>query len=73
MIDALSHKNPDSNSYWDGNWVNFKIQIKIPRYTGDFSASLRIEEINKFSDKLQLMYKYLSGTVLRNIDEVIHF
>jgi len=52
---------PDSTDFWDGNWINARIKIKVGGFTGDYSAHLRNVDFLDFKNGLARLYNKLDG------------
>jgi hypothetical protein len=54
---------PDATDYWDGNWLNVRVQIEAPgalvRTEGPF---LLAQELASFAEQLGILYEALGGT-----------
>lgn len=64
--DALSLKPlyrvyPEEQDYWDGNWVQTEVEIKVSAFRGRISANLRAEEFVEFQQQLESLDSNLSG------------
>lgn len=74
QIDVLNRNFPNSNDYWDGNWVTSNVNMEIPGYCVSFVADLRTDELRDFLNELQTMNTTLKGkTILKNLDSFLHF
>jgi hypothetical protein len=47
--------------YWDGNWVNSQIIIRVGGFNGNITASLRTDEFMRFKEELSRLYSTLKG------------
>jgi hypothetical protein len=61
IIDIKCRNYPDSNDYWDGNWINSDIEASVPGYRVSFNGNLRAEELVFFLRSLKKMNQSLSG------------
>jgi hypothetical protein len=59
LIDNYSY--PNSNDFWDGNWINAKIKIKAGAFNGSFIAQVRNVDFLNFNKGLRDLYDKLDG------------
>ena len=52
---------PDSTDFWDGNWINTRIKIKVGGFIGDYAAQLRNVDFFDFKNGLEILYDKLDG------------
>jgi hypothetical protein len=57
----LNYANPNSNDFWDGNWLNVKILIKVGGFNGDYNAQLRNINFLDLKKGLENLYNKLDG------------
>ncbi|TWT09292.1 hypothetical protein [Planomicrobium sp. CPCC 101079] len=71
-IEVFTQSYPESIDYWDGNWLNAKIECEIPGFLAKFSFQLRTDEIKDFADQLTAMDQSREGkAALYNLDGYI--
>lgn len=71
-IEAFSRSHPECNDYWDGNWLDCEINVKIPGYNASFPAQLRSDEFDRFLINLKGIDSSLSGSAtLSSMDSYI--
>jgi hypothetical protein len=63
-ISILGYSHPQSEDYWDGNWIRVSVSVEVTPFSGDVSGDLRLEELQDLAVRLQDMYDNLSGTVV---------
>ena len=69
-VTILDRCHPECLDYWDGNWLNCKIDIKVGGFTGDYISHLRSEEFFSFYEQLKIVYEDLSGVArFENMEE----
>eukprot|EP01132_Coremiostelium_polycephalum_P001037 gene1037-1315_t len=51
-IKILKRSNFDSNDYWDSNWLESEISIDIPGFIALYETNLRVDDLQRFYDKL---------------------
>jgi hypothetical protein len=60
---ALSRQFPESEDFWDGNWLDVIVRVEA---SGAFvevrRPCLRTDEVEAFADQLTLLYRELRGT-----------
>ena len=61
QILAHSYAYPDSTDFWDGNWINTRIIIKVGGFKGDYEAQLRNVDFFDFKKGLENLYNILDG------------
>ena len=61
QIETTNYSFPDSNDFWDGNWINVRIEIKAGAFRGDYEAQLRNVDFLDFRDGLERLYNKLDG------------
>lgn len=71
-IEIIDRKYLDASDFWDGNWINSKINIEIPGYLARFNANLRTDELMTFLNQLKRMDNQMKGkAILENIEDFI--
>lgn len=61
-VTPLYRPHENSQDYWDGNWLESKIDIRVGGFSGHLRASLRADEFQRFKDQLAKLYTELKGT-----------
>lgn len=51
-INVLGRKYPDTNNYWDINFLDVGIQISVAGFKADYLADLRTDEFQRFYNEL---------------------
>jgi hypothetical protein len=59
LVDKYSY--PNSNDFWDGNWMDTKINIKAGAFIGSFVAQIRNVDFLDFNKGLGNLYNKLDG------------
>lgn len=59
LLDNFAY--PDSTDFWDGNWINTKIELNVGGFTGDYSAQLRNVVFLDFKNGLERLHDKLDG------------
>ena len=60
---ALSREFPDSEDYWDGNWVHAHARVEAPGAVVEVGGPcVRSDELAAFRDQLATLYRDLRGT-----------
>ncbi len=71
-IDILHRNCPDSDDYWDGNWLNANIKVSLPGYQASFNGDIRTDEVRAFLEGCKKMDQTLSGSVkFSSMEEII--
>jgi hypothetical protein len=47
-LNVLRREHTGATYYWDGNWVLVDVDVQVGRFRGDFQASLRVDEFERF-------------------------
>ena len=47
--------------YWDGNWLNAKVDIEFPGFGANFAANIHAPEIVRFYDSLNRLQQSRNG------------
>ena len=54
---------PDSEDYWDGNWLNIDARVEANAAVVETNgACLRSDEVSRFIEQLEKLYKNVQGT-----------
>lgn len=59
LVDNFAY--PDSTDFWDSNWINTWIKIKVGGFTGEYSAQPRNVDFLDFKNGLERLYNNLDG------------
>jgi len=59
LVDNYAY--PDSNDFWDGNWINVRIVIRVGAFNGSYKAQLRNVDFLDFNNELKNLYQNLDG------------
>lgn len=60
-VRPIRHAHPDSDDYWDGNWLEAEIELAAGAFRGSFRACLRTDEFIPFRDQVSALYENLNG------------
>lgn len=55
---VIRRNHPNSDDYWDGNWLYTEINILVGGFKANYYTNLRAEELHKFYQDLTLLYNY---------------
>lgn len=69
QIDIIKRSNPNSNDYWDGNWLKANIKIDVSGFKSDFKTNLRSDDFQRFYSGLIKLQNNLSKEVEFNTME----
>ncbi len=62
-IETINRQFSDSYDFWDGNWLNVKVECVAPGSKITVQGSiLRIDELESWKSECQVLYKSLKGT-----------
>jgi hypothetical protein len=61
-VTPLYRPHETSQDFWDGNWLESKVDIRVGGFRGHFRASLRAEEFQRFKDQFAELYQDLKGS-----------
>lgn len=51
-INVLRRKYPDTNNYWDINWLDVSVRISASDFKADYCTNLRTDELKSWYDAL---------------------
>ena len=60
-VEVLNYLYPDKTDYWDANWLNTKIQIKVGAFSGNYFAQMQTIDFSGFEKELKRLYTDLNG------------
>lgn len=60
-IRPLRRRFPDAQDYWDGNWLDAEITLRVGAFRGAYEAQLRTDDFSRFRDALRRLYDELTG------------
>lgn len=60
-IRPTRRRYPDAQDYWDGNWLDAEITLRVGAFQAAYEAQLRTEELGRFRDALRRLYEDLTG------------
>jgi len=63
LLDVISRSYPNTNDFYDGNWLNINLVVKAGCFNGTVTNQIRADELASFQAKLAKLYKSLSGSV----------
>lgn len=73
-IIITGRKHPQSDSYWDRNWLFADIKVKTDKFSANVSGTVRTDELMNLSRDLQTLYQTLEGNLIfTTIEEWISF
>ncbi|MCC7446670.1 MAG: hypothetical protein IT324_04600 [Anaerolineae bacterium] len=61
LICLLERQFPESTDYWDGNWLHPQVWVAAGGFKGDVRHYIRNDELLRFQDELETLYRTLSG------------
>lgn len=51
-INILNRSNSGTDDYWDANWLECEIKIKVPGFSAQYNTNLRVDELLSFCKNL---------------------
>lgn len=63
-IEVRGRKYPQANDFWDGNWLDTPLTIHVGSFDGQVSSTLRSNELLKFKEELEVLYRDNAGTAV---------
>lgn len=60
-IRVVGRMHQGATDYWDGNWLLSPVEVLVGAFTGTVGAGLRMEELVRFREQLQELYRTLEG------------
>jgi hypothetical protein len=60
-VTPLYRPHDQCHDYWDGNWIESRVDIRAGGFSGRFEASLRADEFETFMKELVALYESLRG------------
>lgn len=71
-ISILRRERPNAADFWDANWVVCQIKLRVGGFRASVEGSLRLDEIQRFQEQLQLVDTHLFGAAtLSSLEELI--
>ena len=61
LIRPLWRSHPKETDYWDGNWIESEVKLRVGGFRGSYRASLRAEDFAGFRNELATLTETLSG------------
>ena len=61
-IEVLRRERVEESDYWDGNWLETVVGVRVGAWSGKFPAQLRSEEFQAFRQEVGRLYATLKGT-----------
>ena len=72
-ITVMGYSCPDAVDFWDGNWLDCRLNLGLNGFYADFAFGLRADELERFLRELEQLHSNLKGTAsLENMSCVIH-
>ena len=60
-VDVQGYERAPSGEYWDDNWLNIEVRVRVGGFQGKATASIITSELAKFASELRPHYETLSG------------
>jgi hypothetical protein len=61
-IALLGRQFPNSDDYWDGNWLTSVVVVRTGAFTGKATGYLRTDEVVWLNEQLKLLSQTLTGS-----------
>jgi hypothetical protein len=61
LVTPVRREFPEATDYWDGNWIDSKVTLRVGGFTGAYDAQFRVDEFASFRDQLRPLYEALRG------------
>lgn len=58
----LARSNPDSDDFWEGNWLKVDVAVRAGAFAGRFEADLRTDELEQLAVQLAALEGASAGT-----------
>ena len=58
---VLRYTHPESTDFWDGNWVNMRVNIVVGDFKADVTADIRLDELVEFLTQLRSVHEQQRG------------
>ena len=63
-LEVTRRTHPNSDDYYDGNWLSTDITVKVGAWRGKYDGSLTVPAFVGFRDQLSELYEKLSGKAI---------
>jgi hypothetical protein len=60
-VELLGWSSPDSDDYWDGNWLFARVSLAVGGFRGGYQANFRTDELDRFLKQLGHLHSKLKG------------
>jgi hypothetical protein len=61
-VHVRGRMHPQASDYWDGNWLVSDIVVEVGAFHGRIAAALRVDELQRFRQGLEVLYRTVKGT-----------
>jgi hypothetical protein len=61
VVSATRREWPQARDYWDGNWIDTRLEVAAGAFRAEFDAQLRAEELLRFRTQLEALHNKLDG------------
>ena len=62
-INILQRSNPDTDDYWDANWLESVVTIHVTGFQCSYSSNLRVEDFQRFHNDLIMLKNLLKKEI----------
>ena len=63
-LEVRGRQFPQSDDFWDGNWLDTPLTIHVGSFDAQVSSTLRTNELLKFKEELEAVYRDNAGTAV---------
>ena len=72
VITVHGYAYPDTDCYWDGNWLTCGVEATVSGFTAAYPAAVRVDEVGAFLGGVEQLRDARSGKArLKNMDNTI--
>ncbi len=70
VVEVLAYERPPSGEYHDDNWLRVNVLVSAGAFSGGFHAAFLTDELVRFRDQMQTLYRTLRGEAnFRTLEE----
>lgn len=72
-VNLIRRSHPESNDYWDGNWITSELRANLPGFTARISLELRSDELfNLLKSLPQIINGSANGFEFRTLEDSLY-
>jgi hypothetical protein len=61
-VEVVARLLPNATDFWDGNWLDGRVEVRAGGFTGAYRASFRTTDFAEFAAGLGELYERLTGS-----------